>query len=161
MLFKKYLSFIIGLLFATFSVAQENKELTLVVVKNDGTYFAYCLDKFPIIEVGSEIIKVSYNNVTDSYFWNELAVLGYVDRNELPDKISKIKNNDLTVLFFEDEIQIITKKRQKFSIYDITGKKVLSDYIDDNSKKVIRYSNFSRGIYVIKTDNHNFKFFVK
>ncbi len=161
MLLKRYFGLIIGLLFAALSVAQENLELAILVAKKDGASYGYCLDKFPVIELSEEGLKISCNNVTDYYLWDELFEISYVDRNELPDKISKLKNNDLTVLFFDDGIRISTKKRRKISIYDISGKNVLSNYIEDNSTRFIKYSDFSSGVYVIKTDNRNFKFFVK
>ena len=137
-------------------------ELSLLITKSDGSSVAYNLDKMPVLCLEDSLLKVSSDGLTDTFPWKEVTSLSYVSKDYIKTKIESVDNiSDFSVVFYENRLSIFTTDNQLVKVYNVNGKMVYQKSLVSNSPTFINYSQFAKGIYILKCGKRNLKFYVK
>lgn len=155
----KLLLGLIGLFCSSSSFASPEQELALVITTSDDTKIYFDLEKLPVLLSDNDYLKVVVGTNENTFLWENIASLAYIKEENVPDNISVIRGEDSNIIFRENGLYIKTGKLLSIRIYNMKGQIVYSG--DANNNKFIDFSRFPKGNYLLKSGNHNLKFYVK
>lgn len=144
------------------SFAQTEQNLALLISKSDGGAIGYCLEKLPVLAFEDNLLKVTNEGVTESFLWKDIVSLSYVKESSIPTQILSSEKKNASVIFFKDGLSVYSyNDNHPISVYDANGRVVFSKSSRLNTPMFIEYSQFSHGLYILKSGNNNIKFYVK
>lgn len=144
-----------------YSYAQTEQSLALLITKSDGASIGYCLDRFPVLAFEENLLKVSNEGVTESFLWKDIVSLSYIKESNIPNQILSRENSNVSVIFYENGFSVYSSGNYPITVYDVNGKIVYSKSSGQNTSVFVEYSQFSHGLYILKSGNNNFKFYAK
>lgn len=162
---KKLFAIIYSIMCSFFVTAQTEQSLALLITKSNGVTIGYRLSQFPVLSFENEMLNVSYEGSRSSFPWNEVKSLSYVNESDIQDIIKDLKkDNDYSVVFFNNGVSISTNKAEMIKIFDVNGTCQYSSKTIKNYPLYVDFSFFTKGLYILSVGNNNSKntkFYVK